>query len=125
MHNNKEVFSQICLGTVIANILVYYLIEYMGAGFAIVCSYFSEKEKEEVGYLYQKTLGITFLISVVMTPVIYLSDKFMRVIGFGTCLCIQITALLTMPAPTLGPWSPPFTFTPSWTRIKTTYSLKE
>jgi len=41
MHNNKEFFSQICLGTVIANILVYYLIEYMGAGFAIICSYFS------------------------------------------------------------------------------------
>ena len=80
-YNDREYFSQICLGNVIANILVYYLIEYMGAGFAIVCSYF--QEKEEVGFLYQKTLGISFLICVVMTPVIYLSDKILRVLDFG------------------------------------------
>lgn len=84
MEGNEEIFCQVCLGTVIANILVYYLIEYMGAGFAIVCSYFSRNEREEVGFMYQKTLGVTFLICVVMTPVIYLSDKIMRVLGFGT-----------------------------------------
>jgi hypothetical protein len=62
---------------------VYYVIEYVGAGFAIVCSYFVEGEKEEVGYLYQKTLGITFLVCVVMTPAIYLTDKFLYLCGFG------------------------------------------
>ena len=35
-------FTYISLGTVIANLLVFYVIEYIGAGFAIVCSYFND-----------------------------------------------------------------------------------
>jgi|JI10StandDraft_1071094.scaffolds.fasta_scaffold1080603_2 hypothetical protein len=31
------------MGTVVANLLVFYVIEYVGAGFAIVCSYFNYK----------------------------------------------------------------------------------
>ena len=73
-----------CLGTIIANLLVFFVIEYIGAGFAIVCSYFGPKEYNEVGYLYQKTLGLTFLVCVLMTPMVYLSDKFLYLLGFGT-----------------------------------------
>ena len=30
-----------------------------------------------MGLMYQKTLGLSFLICVVMTPVMYLTDKFL------------------------------------------------
>ena len=46
LKQNTTTFSEICMGTVIANFLIFYLIEYVGAGFAIVCSYFTSKEKE-------------------------------------------------------------------------------
>ena len=68
------------LGLVISNILVYHLVDYASVGFAIVCSYFSEKE--EIGYLYQKTLGICFLICIATTPLSYLSDKALFLLSF-------------------------------------------
>ena len=77
MQFGGEGFGWVCFGTVIGNLLVFYLVEYLGAGFAIVCSYFGKREKEKVGLMYQKTLGLSFLICVVMTPVIYLTDKFL------------------------------------------------
>ena len=67
------------LGFVISNLLVYYLIDHVSGGFAIVCSYFSEKE--EIGYLYQKTLGVCFLICIVSTPIIYLSDRILQLLS--------------------------------------------
>ena len=76
-------FGWICFGTVISNLLVFYLIEYLGAGFSITCSYFGNGEGEEVGYLYQKTLGISFLLCVAMTPLLYISDRFLYLLGFG------------------------------------------
>ena len=78
-----DYFAYICLGSVISHLLVYYVIEYIGSGFEIVCSYFVKDEKEEIGFLYQKTLGITFLICVVTTPMIYCSDKFLYLFGLG------------------------------------------
>lgn len=75
-------FAAVSLGTVISNVLIYYLIENVGIGLSIICSYFTEKD--QVGYQYQKALGVSFLICVMMTPVLYFSDRiFAKVFGFG------------------------------------------
>ena len=81
-------FAYIVFGTVLANLFVFHIIEYVAAGFSIICSYFSSQEKEEIGLLYQKTLGITFLICVIMTPIIFIMDKILGLFGYGSFLYI-------------------------------------
>lgn len=48
--------SAIGLGTVLANIFGFLIIENMSVGFSVLCSYFDDN-KTEVGFMYQKTLG--------------------------------------------------------------------
>lgn len=73
-HDDILSFAALCFGTIFANIFVYYIIENIGIGFSFVCTYF-ENEKVEVGYMYQKALGINCFVCILITPIIYLSDK--------------------------------------------------
>jgi len=68
-------------GTVIANIFGYLIIQNMGTGFAIICSYFDDKE--QIGFMYQKTLGINFFLCILITPILYLSDRMLISLGFN------------------------------------------
>lgn len=81
-HKDQLDFASIFIGTIFANIFVFYLIENIGIGLSFVCSYF-ENEKTEVGYMYQKALGISCFICIAITPIMYLSDRIFRLVGFG------------------------------------------
>lgn len=73
--------ASVGLGSVLANIFGYLIIQNMGVGFSIVCSYF--EDKEQIGYMYQKTLGINFFLCILITPILYLSDKILIQLGFS------------------------------------------
>ena len=69
--------AAIGLGSVFANIFGYLIIKNMAVGFSIVCTYF-QNQKQEIGYMYQKTLGINFFLCILITPILYLSDKMLK-----------------------------------------------
>ena len=69
------------LGTILANIFGFFIIDVLSVGFSVICSYFSQKE--EIGFMYQKTLGITFFLCILITPLLYLNDKLLVLLGFN------------------------------------------
>ncbi len=80
-HGNPMLMAAVGLGSVLANIFGYLIIQNMAVGFSIVCSYF--EDKEEIGYMYQKTLGINFFLCILITPILYLSDKILIGLGYN------------------------------------------
>lgn len=72
------------LGTVLSNIFGFLIIRNLSLGFSVICSYFDDKQ--EIGFMYQKTLGINFFICIVITPLLYLSDRLLLVMGFDKSL---------------------------------------
>lgn len=83
-HENPVLMAAVGFGTVIANIFGYLIVQNMGTGFAIICSYFDDKE--QIGFMYQKTLGINFFLCILITPILYLSDKILISLGFNDAL---------------------------------------
>lgn len=39
-HENTLAFDSVCFGTILTNVVIYYIIENIGLGFNFVCSYF-------------------------------------------------------------------------------------
>lgn len=81
-HENTLDFTAIFFGTIYSNIFVYYIIENVGIGLGFVSSYF-DKEKVEVGYMYQKALGFNCFVCILITPFMYLCDKVFYALEFG------------------------------------------
>lgn len=79
-HEGSDKMAAVGLGTVLANIFGFMIIQNLGVGFSVICSYFDDKQ--EVGFMYQKTLGINFFICIIITPLLYLSDHLLILIGF-------------------------------------------
>jgi MATE family multidrug resistance protein len=73
--------AAIGLGTVLANIFGFLVIENMSVGFSVIAM--DREDKEEVGFMYQKTMGINFFVCILVTPILYLSDRFLKLIGFN------------------------------------------
>lgn len=81
-HNENTIqMAAVGLGSVLANIFGYLIIQSMAVGFSIVCTYF--EDKKEIGYMYQKTLGINFFLCIIITPILYLSDKILIGLGYN------------------------------------------
>ena len=75
--------------------------------------------------MYQKALGINLIVCILITPIMYLSDKLFQALEFSTFLLIQIHNQFRKLAITYGRWSLHFIFMPFSQQQPATFIPKE
>ena len=85
-NDHTDLLVAVGLGSVIANMLGFLLLESVNIGFAAACTSMRKvsNANEAIGLMYQKTLAVNFLMCVMITPILYLSDKILLALGFST-----------------------------------------
>ena len=85
-NDQTDLLVAVGLGSVIANMLGFLLLESVNIEFAAACTSMRKvsNANEAIGLMYQKTLAVNFLMCVMITPILYLSDKILLALGFST-----------------------------------------